>query len=209
MDSLISESITVKITKSHVATLFESLGSSGFNRLIKSGSLASICSTTSSGVLSAEPRMMRSSACSRSSVTWGAARSLTAPFRNSNSPSMISAASPSNGQVSTQPLTKTCRVFVMFWKNRLSKTCPFGQKTSTFTGERLFDLPGEGLCWPRGEVRHLQSQLVDAGDEHADIVCDHLAHNLVHLSDLRLGAERISELPLDHAERAFDVRALV
>lgn len=40
-------------------------------------------------------------------------------------------------------------------------------------------------------------------------MAQHLAQRFIHLSRIRLGAQRIPELALNHAERRLDVAALV
>ena len=55
----------------------------------------------------------------------------------------------------------------------------------------------------------ISSPISCAGDQHAQVVGDHLAQHFVELTDLGLAAERISKLGLDHAERRLDVRPLV
>lgn len=59
------------------------------------------------------------------------------------------------------------------------------------------------------EARHPPSGFVDARDQHAEIVRDDLAQDLVDLADLGLRPERVTELRLDHAERRLDIRPLV
>ena len=55
------------------------------------------------------------------------------------------------------------------------------------------------------EARHLQPDLVNARDQHRQVVSDDLAQHFVHLTNVRLGTERVTKLPLDHAEGGLDV----
>ena len=58
------------------------------------------------------------------------------------------------------------------------------------------------------KLRHVQPDLVNARDEHTQVVCDHFAQHFVELADLGLAAERVSELGLDYGERGPECRPL-
>lgn len=62
--------------------------------------------------------------------------------------------------------------------------------------------------WMRTERRHVQTHLMDARNQHAQIVQDHLAQNLIDVSGVRLGFRGVTELRLDHGERRLDVALL-
>ena len=56
---------------------------------------------------------------------------------------------------------------------------------------------------------HFNSKFVCLLDEDADVVTDQLAKHLIDHRDGRLAAHIVSELRLDHAERALNVAALM
>src|ERR1700683_1493399 len=73
---------------------------------------------------------------------------------------------------------------------------------------------GRGIQPHSRELAHskgwsFQPDFVDASNQHAEVVCDDLAQNLVHLTDFGLGANRVPKLALDHGEHGLDVRPLV
>ena len=49
--------------------------------------------------------------------------------------------------------------------------------------------------------RHVQPDLVNAGDQHAQVVADDLAKHLVYLSGIGLAPQAVTELGLDEKPR--------
>lgn len=74
------------------------------------------------------------------------------------------------------------------------------------TDEDMTLLAAHQRC--RCERRAFEPDFVDAGDQHAQVVRDHLEQNLVELSGIGLATQAISELRLDHVEGRFHVRPL-
>src|SRR3990170_5056898 len=52
-------------------------------------------------------------------------------------------------------------------------------------------------------------ELVHLVDQHNEIMAEHLGERFVDLSRVALAPQRVAKLPLNHAERALDVRPLV